>query len=232
MSTGSGHSSTTKTGQKLTAHFPHLFWLWPLTTEVQLSPSTPLIVPDSLRHLPIRHYVRQLCDVIEQYRHLMSRLTIVAFSLSKWLLWQPDHWMISCLKQTHSELSFPIIFSLLKQYKPSHLSQVQYKTVSHVETLPAHRNLCCPDDMPTLDLQEPQNLHIISHHMSEPWGHASFLWERKWCQLLLLRWEGWRSGGCFITSEQDPDHLEELKLFKSFNHLVIMDKQDLIFKHV
>lgn len=26
----------------------------------------------------------------------MSPLTMVAFSFSKWLLWEPDHWMISC----------------------------------------------------------------------------------------------------------------------------------------
>lgn len=63
----------------------------------------------------------------------------------------------------------------------SHLSQVQYKTVSLVETLPADRNLRRPDDTSTCDLQQPLNVHVIGHHVLETWGHAPFLCERKWC---------------------------------------------------
>lgn len=61
----------------------------------------------------------------------------------------------------------------------SHLPQVQYKSVSFVETLPADRNLRCPDHMATFDLQQPSNLHIVGHHMLKPRGHATFLWDNR-----------------------------------------------------
>lgn len=130
----------------------------------------------------------------------MSSLTMVAFSFSKRLLWEPDHWMISCKKkETGWELSFCLShLSTCLTSSPvspphlSHLSQVQYKTVSMVETVPADRNLRRPDNTSTLDLQQPLNLHIIGHNMLEPWGHAPFLCEKKWChqchKLFSLTW--------------------------------------------
>lgn len=100
--------------------------------------------------------------------------TVVAFSLSKWLLWQPDHWKISCLQRDR--------FSWRRRpapsSSPSHLAQVQYEGVSFVETLPADRNLRCPDNMSTFDLQQSRNLHVVGQHVLEARGHTTRLWDR------------------------------------------------------
>lgn len=60
----------------------------------------------------------------------------------------------------------------------SHLSQVQDKSVSIVETLPAAKNLHCLDNISTFDVQQPLNVHIVGHHMFKARGHAPFLWDR------------------------------------------------------
>lgn len=57
----------------------------------------------------------------------------------------------------------------------THVSQVQDKTVSLVETVPAHSHLCGPDGTPTFDLQQPLNHHLVGDDVFEPRGHASIL---------------------------------------------------------
>lgn len=74
-------------------HLQHLLRLFAFQTEVHVGPPTPLVVPNAVGHLSVKP-VSYWCHVTESAAS--SEPTLVAFTLSKGLLRQPDHWMISC----------------------------------------------------------------------------------------------------------------------------------------
>lgn len=130
-------------------------------------------------------------------RIFFALLTIVAFILSKGLVFSPDHWMIcwrrmgkhrqkhlASLRHHSVTLDYSLLRSYVRMSLTSHLSQVQNESISVIKTLPGNGNLCCSDSTSPFDVQQPFDVRIIGHNVFEPWSHAPFLWRKL---VMLLR---------------------------------------------
>lgn len=57
----------------------------------------------------------------------------------------------------------------------TYTAKVKDETIPRVEALPGHRDLCCSDCSPALDLEKPLHSYFIGNHMPEARSHATSL---------------------------------------------------------
>lgn len=75
----------------------------------------------------------------------------------------------------------------------TYTAKVKDETIPRVEALPGHRDLCCSDCSPALDLEKPLHSYFIGNHMPEARSHATSLRQKlkgkKKNTLICYTWE-------------------------------------------